>query len=1069
MPYPYDADTLDALDRLDSLYNGDDYDATTNPGGFAHGGHRVNFIPSLRDVATVGDSVADAADAAVTAADQASNYATALFATSTTAMTISTGSKTMTTQASKTFPNGSYVLITSQADPAKYMHGQVTSYSGTSLTVNVTLTLGSGTFNAWNISLSAPQGAQGPIGVTGAPGLAGLRFKWSTSTANTDPTSGFVKMNNAAAASATSLFISETDTNGASVGALLARWDDSTSTVKGTLLIVDSADLTKFISFTISGTITDNGAWDTFTISGGAGTPPANDDVVAVLFIPTGDKGDIGLTGPTGNAGGAITIDYLFSTTTTDADPGNGNLRLSSGTQNISTVIRADLLDVNSIDFTTALDFMDDSTTTLSRGQIRLYKTTDKTKFIDFNLTAVATPSGYRNLTVSVLASSTTNPFANGDPVTLAFSRTGDAGGGAASTITFTPTGGIAATDVQAALAEVDSEKVSANNSILTGTTTISQAVVLSGDISPTALSATTNDWNPTGLSTASVIRVDLSGGSQQLTGLAGGSDGRLITLQNISAFNLYLKNANTGSSASNRFLLSADLRVLSGDAVDLWYDSTSSRWRLAGTVYRGRLIATGSNQFYIRNDGSDLNDGSANDAAHAWLTHQGAENWIGANLDHGGGQRTVNVGPGLYPPFVAAHPRTGTGYIAYQGDAARAITGAVSGTAGVIRLTVSTAGLANGNLVMVRDVGGTTEANNDDTNTVWSINVVDATHLELAGTTFVHTYTSGGSLVTTLMKPTANGQSLVMITDFSILSIVNHGFYDGGFTGCSAIRMLQPSILDPNNCTYGRMSGGVHLAIEAGYLNETGAKWIIGSAATHLNASAPCEIYLNPTVTIRGGLTFTIFASINPFAFVTASATITYSGAGAGSGTTGQKFFVAYLGSLNMTIDATWPGTTAGQNLNVNLGQVPFPATQNPSTDANTLDDYEETSWTPTASFASGGATANYATDGQVGRATKIGNRVYWNAVINFGGSFGAGTGTMTITGLPYTSANVANNYSPVCGSLNSGGASGALAGFIAPNSTIISLTDKNFVPLSNTNVSTSGFIIIGGNYYTG
>ncbi|KHK02789.1 hypothetical protein [Desulfovibrio sp. TomC] len=42
-----------AADRLDAFYNPNDYDPTANPGGMAAGGHRENYIPSLRDQATV--------------------------------------------------------------------------------------------------------------------------------------------------------------------------------------------------------------------------------------------------------------------------------------------------------------------------------------------------------------------------------------------------------------------------------------------------------------------------------------------------------------------------------------------------------------------------------------------------------------------------------------------------------------------------------------------------------------------------------------------------------------------------------------------------------------------------------------------------------------------------------------------------------------------------------------------------------------------------------------------------------------------------------------------------------
>jgi hypothetical protein len=81
--------------------------------------------------------------------------------TSTTSLLIGTGSKVFTTQSGKQFNVGNWLLAVSDADEANYLHGQVTAYSGPSLTVNVTNTGGSGTLADWSIYVSGTQGAQG--------------------------------------------------------------------------------------------------------------------------------------------------------------------------------------------------------------------------------------------------------------------------------------------------------------------------------------------------------------------------------------------------------------------------------------------------------------------------------------------------------------------------------------------------------------------------------------------------------------------------------------------------------------------------------------------------------------------------------------------------------------------------------------------------------------------------------------------------------------------------------------------------------------------------------------------
>lgn len=165
-------------------------------------------------------------------------------------------------------------------------------------------------------------------------------------------------------------------------------------------------------------------------VTGSWGSPIAN------LTGPTGATGAAGSagatgatgsTGATGAFGGAVTIEYTFSTTTTDADPGSGLLRLDQATQNTATMIYADLNDDNAVDWTAVLDTMDDSSSTV-KGIIRLVKKTDLTKWLLLHITAVTTASGYRKLSVSVIGSSGSSPFSNSDTILLCFTRNGDSG-----------------------------------------------------------------------------------------------------------------------------------------------------------------------------------------------------------------------------------------------------------------------------------------------------------------------------------------------------------------------------------------------------------------------------------------------------------------------------------------------------------------------------------------------------------------------------------------------------------------------------------------------------------------
>lgn len=126
-------------------------------------------------------------------------------------------------------------------------------------------------------------------------------------------------------------------------------------------------------------------------------------------------------------AGGVFSIPYTFSTTTGDADPGVGTMRLGSATQNAATVMRCDLFSNDGRDFTTALDLFDDSTSTV-KGFIKMALVSDQTKYLIFAVASEATPSGYRNFTVSCVAYSAASPFANDDEIIIEFTRTGDKG-----------------------------------------------------------------------------------------------------------------------------------------------------------------------------------------------------------------------------------------------------------------------------------------------------------------------------------------------------------------------------------------------------------------------------------------------------------------------------------------------------------------------------------------------------------------------------------------------------------------------------------------------------------------
>lgn len=121
----------------------------------------------------------------------------------------------------------------------------------------------------------------------------------------------------------------------------------------------------------------------------------------------------------------------------------------------------------------------------------------------------------------------------------------------------------------------------------------------------------------------------------------------------------------------------------------------------------------------------------------------------------------------------------------------------------------------------------------------------------------------------------------------------------------------------------------------------------------------------------------------------------------GTGSGTTAVTFDTGQRATFPSTISVgnTTPATTGAG--------ITFPATQSASSDANTLDDYEEVTWTPTVRGSSTAGTTTYIS--QLGRATKIGRLVTVNFTVAI--SAMTGTGNLWIEGLPYTGSATTNN----------------------------------------------------------
>ena len=162
-------------------------------------------------------------------------------------------------------------------------------------------------------------------------------------------------------------------------------------------------------------------------------------------------------------------------------------------------------------------------------------------------------------------------------------------------------------------------------------------------------------------------------------------------------------------------------------------------------------------------------------------------------------------------------------------------------------------------------------------------------------------------------------------------------------------------------------------------------------SGTLHVKAQAGQGAPLYLSATDAGGNVQTIFAGVRTFQI--------------GTGNTSSGFannLFVYDGTAGATVlqqgRSTYSLALQGASPVVGTG-ISFPATQNASSDANTLDDYEEGTWTPTqgsnltvvGTFSSGG---NY---------TKIGRMVYLAGYVTSTTSVAATAGGVIAGGLPF------------------------------------------------------------------
>lgn len=211
-------------------------------------------------------------------------------------------------------------------------------------------------------------------------------------------------------------------------------------------------------------------------------------------------------------------------------------------------------------------------------------------------------------------------------------------------------------------------------------------------------------------------------------------------------------------------------------------------------------------------------------------------------------------------------------------------------------------------------------------------------------------------------------------------------------------------------------------------------------------------------------------FGSTNDFRLYNSSSTF-YSRITSAASTTNKSHVIPDL-------DGNFVLQSSSTSFITSANGITFPATQVQSSNANTLDDYEEGAFTP---IYLGGTTAGvFSYAFQSGRYIKIGKLVYVEGSLGTNGITTTPTGTINISGLPFTCEFTTNQYGGLTITYTFGWNSLShigLFGIIQPNTTnarlykVTAASTSQNVQMVGTDFSTltaSNYIYFNGWYRT-
>ncbi|WP_441241341.1 DUF2793 domain-containing protein [Tardiphaga sp. 768_D3_N2_1] len=111
------------------------------------------------------------------------------------------------------------------------------------------------------------------------------------------------------------------------------------------------------------------------------------------------------------------------------------------------------------------------------------------------------------------------------------------------------------------------------------GNATLPRGLLLTGVVAPAELTANVNDYGPAGAAGAAVLQLSADA-ARSVSGLAGGSEGRIVSLINVGGQPITLLDDSAASAAANRFAFGGHLTLMAKQGALLRYNGTAARWQ---------------------------------------------------------------------------------------------------------------------------------------------------------------------------------------------------------------------------------------------------------------------------------------------------------------------------------------------------------------------------------------------------------------------------------------------------------------------------------------------------------